>query len=96
MSQIERVDREEGKYLEEKRDELFDYLEGQVSERVIIAMRSVPREFFVLNLVEPKDRKYTYDRDKALPIRDYEYISSISAPEVVAEMVNLLDPNQMI
>ncbi len=54
------------------------------SERVLEAMRAVPREFFV-----PEDWRHAAYADRALPIG---YEQTISQPYIVALMTEMLDP----
>jgi len=73
------------KYFEEERKKLVELLKrkGIKDERVLNAIKEVPRELFVLD--EYKDKAYI---DNALPI---ECGQSISQPFTVAYMTELLD-----
>jgi len=65
------------------REQLISALQDQVSDRVVDAMASVPRELFV-----PEDLAYAAYDDRPLPIGGGQ---TISAPHMVAIMCDLLD-----
>jgi protein-L-isoaspartate(D-aspartate) O-methyltransferase len=68
----------------QRRDALVDDLEGRVDdERVLEAMRTVPRHEFV-----PEERAERAYQDRPLPIG---HDQTISAPHMVAIMADLLD-----
>ncbi|MFB6186484.1 MAG: protein-L-isoaspartate O-methyltransferase [Halobacteriaceae archaeon] len=69
---------------EEKRDKLIQRLERRdISEHVLTAMRAVPRHKFV-----PENKQEHAYQDRPLSIGEGQ---TISAPHMVAEMVDLLE-----
>ena len=69
---------------ERERERLADRISGRVDdERVVEAVRSVPRHEFV-----PQSRRESAYRDRPLPIGEGQ---TISAPHMVAVMADLLD-----
>jgi protein-L-isoaspartate(D-aspartate) O-methyltransferase len=71
------------KNMSQEREQMIGRLMGRISNRTISAMMSVPRELFV-----PADqRPQAYD-DTPLPIG---FGQTISSPDIVAEMCDLLD-----
>jgi protein-L-isoaspartate(D-aspartate) O-methyltransferase len=69
---------------ERKRERLADRISGRVDdERVVEALRSVPRHEFV-----PESRRESAYRDRPLPIGEGQ---TISAPHMVAIMADLLE-----
>ncbi len=84
---MKELDRETRKHLKKRKEELLVGLREIVSERVVKAIADTPRELFV----EPQLCRSAYD-NRALPIYGYEKVSTISSPNVVAIMTDLLDP----
>lgn len=84
---MKELDRRTRKRLKKRKEKLLTGLREIVSERVVKAIADTPRELFV----EPQLRRLAYD-NRALPIYGYEEVSTISSPEVVAIMTDLLDP----
>jgi len=74
-------------HLQGERNQLHDSLKGFVSDRVLEAIFAVPREEFV----DPMQLFDAYE-NLAQPIPGYEEEASISQPSVVAQMVELLNP----
>ncbi len=72
-----------GKNMSQEREQMAERLMGRVNNRTISAMKSVPRELFV-----PADQRLRAYDDTPLPIGLGQTISS---PDIVAEMCNLLD-----
>jgi protein-L-isoaspartate(D-aspartate) O-methyltransferase len=69
--------------MSQEREQMVERLMGRVNNRTISAMKSVPRELFV-----PADQRLRAYEDTPLPIG---FGQTISSPDIVAEMCDLLD-----
>jgi len=81
------AERDLREHLDGERIQLRDSLKDSVSSHVLEAMFTVPREEFM----DPMQRFDAYENE-AQPIPGNEEEASISQPSVIAQMLELLDP----
>ena len=70
-----------------ERHNLYAKLRHHSNRRVAKAIALTPRE----NFIDPMQRFIAYD-NQVIPVEDDSYATSVSQPTVVADMVQLLDP----